>query len=90
MYFYEPIDIWIFSYVYSFDLQCVVCMGGLHANEYQDIIEMKVSHRRNIMKRKTKFGYESTSTIGANLGALANVIAPDVCQDDDDDHPELQ
>ena len=57
--------------------------------EIQDIIEMKVSHRRNIVKRKTKFGYESGSTIGANLGALANVIAPDACQDDEDE-PEVQ
>merc|ERR1719510_1128375 len=53
--------------------------------EIQDIIEMKVSHRRNIMKRKTKFGYESNSTIGANPGALANVIAPDACVEDDEE-----
>ena len=52
-------------------------------DEIQDIIEMKVSHRRNIIKRQAKFGYESNSTIGANLGALANVIAPDACQDDE-------
>ena len=58
--------------------------------EIQDIIEMKVSHRRNILKRKAKFGYESGSTIGANLGALANVIAPDACQEDDDLEPEAQ
>ena len=55
--------------------------------EIQDIIEMKVSHRRSIMKRKNKFGYESTSTIGANLGALANVIAPDACMDEEEDEP---
>merc|ERR1712141_426987 len=53
--------------------------------EIQDIIEMKVSHRRNIIKREAKFGYESTSTIGANLGALANVLAPDVCQEDEEE-----
>ena len=53
--------------------------------EIQDIIEMKVSHRRNIIKRKNKFGFESTSTIGANLGALANVLAPDVCQEDEEE-----
>ena len=52
--------------------------------EIQDIIEMKVSHRRNIIKRKAKFGYESGSLIGANLGDLANVVAPDACDDDDD------
>ena len=45
--------------------------------EIEDIIEMKVSHRRNIIKRKAKFGYESTSTIGANL-----VLGPS--QDDED------
>ena len=53
--------------------------------EIQDIIEMKVSHRRNIIKRKNKFGFDSTSTIGANLGALANVLAPDVCQEDEEE-----
>ena len=51
--------------------------------EIQDIIEMKVSHRRNILKRKAKFGYESGSTIGANLGE-ASVIAPDACEDDEE------
>ena len=56
--------------------------------EIQDIIEMKVSHRRNINKRKAKFGYESNSTMGLNLGGLANVIAPDACEDEDE--PEHQ
>ncbi len=44
---------------------------------------MKVSHRRNIIKRKAKYGYESQSLIGLNMGD-ANVIAPDACQDDDE------
>ena len=37
-----------------------------------------MSHRVNIKRRKDKYGYESNSTIGANLGAAANVLAPDV------------
>lgn len=46
--------------------------------EIKDIIEMKVTHRRNIKRRKDKFGFESNSTIGLDLaGAAANVIAPD-------------
>ena len=52
--------------------------------EIKDIIEMKVTHRRNINKRRTKFGYESTSTIGLDLGAAANVIAPDAEEDGPD------
>lgn len=44
--------------------------------EIKDIIEMKVSHRKNIQRRKDRFGYESNSLIGLNLGN-ANVIAPD-------------
>ncbi len=36
---------------------------------------MKVSHRKNIKRRKEKFGYESNSLIGLNLGDAA-VIAP--------------
>ena len=44
---------------------------------------MKVTHRRNINKRKDKWGYESNSTIGLDLaGAAANVIAPDAGDDD--------
>ena len=42
----------------------------------KDIIEMKVAHRRNIDKRRKKWGYESGSLIGMNLGAT-NVICPD-------------
>ena len=53
--------------------------------EIKDIIEMKVTHRRNINKRREKFGYESGSTIGLDLaGAAANVIAPDAEEDGPD------
>lgn len=51
--------------------------------EIKDIIEMKVTHRRNIKKRKEKFGYESNSLIGLDLaGAAANVIAPDAAEEE--------
>ncbi len=48
--------------------------------EIKDIIEMKVSHRKNIKRRKERFGYESNSLIGLDL-ANANVIAPDAEDD---------
>lgn len=50
--------------------------------EIKDIIEMKVTHRRNIKRRLEKFGYESNSTIGLDLAGAANVIAPDAGEDD--------
>ena len=50
--------------------------------EIRDIIEMKVMHRRNIIKRKAKWGFESNSLIGLDLAGAANV-APDGADDDD-------
>lgn len=44
---------------------------------------MKVAHRKNILRRKDKFGYESNSLIGLNLGD-ANVIAPEAADDEED------
>lgn len=44
-------------------------------DEIRDIIEMKVSHRKNIKRRQDRFGFESNSLIGLDL-ANANVIAP--------------
>ena len=38
--------------------------------EIKDIIEMKVSHRKNINRRKEKFGYESNSLIGMNMTGM--------------------
>ena len=43
---------------------------------------MKVSHRKNIKRRKQKFGYESNSLIGLDM-ANANVIAPGAEDDAD-------
>jgi len=59
-------------------------MSPEQLEEIKDIIEMKVTHRRNIIKREARFGHKSNSTIGLDLGgAAANVIAPDA--DDPDD-----
>ena len=45
--------------------------------EIKDIIEMKVSHRKNINRRKEKFGYDSNSLIGLNMtGILMNTNKP--------------
>lgn len=52
-------------------------------DEIKDIIEMKVSHRKNINRRRDRFGYESNSLIGLDLGS-ANVIAPDA---EDEENP---
>ena len=43
--------------------------------EIKDIVEMKVAHRKNIKRRKDKFGYESNSLIGLDMGD-PSVIAP--------------
>ena len=51
--------------------------------EIRDIIELKVIHRRNIIKRKAKWGFESNSLIGLDLAGAANVIAPDAVDDED-------
>ena len=56
-------------------------MSEEQLEEIRDIVEMKVAHRRNIEKRKAKYGYESGSLIGMNLGA-ANVICPDADEED--------
>ena len=38
--------------------------------EIKDIVDMKVAHRKNINKRKEKFGYESNSLIGLTMSAV--------------------
>ena len=51
--------------------------------EIKEIIEMKVSHRKNIKRRKTRFGYESNSLIGLDL-ADATVNS---AQQEDEENP---
>ena len=43
---------------------------------------MKVSHRKNINRRKDRFGHESNSLIGLNMAA-ADVIAPEEGDEED-------
>ena len=50
--------------------------------EIQEIVEMKVSHRKNINRRKDRFGHESNSLIGLNMAA-ADVIAPEEGDEED-------
>ena len=57
-------------------------MSEEQLEEIKDIIEMKVAHRRNIDKRRAKYGYESGSLIGMNLGA-SNVICPDAEEEEE-------
>ena len=46
--------------------------------EINDIIEMKITHRRNIKKIEDKFGYKSNSTIGFDLAeTAATIMAPE-------------
>ena len=50
--------------------------------EIQEIIEMKVGHRKNIKRRGERFGHTSNSLIGLNMGA-ADVIAPEEGDEED-------
>ena len=45
---------------------------------------MKVSHRKNIKRRREKFGIESNSILGLDVEANANVLAP---EDGDEEKP---
>lgn len=53
--------------------------------EIGEIIEMKITHRKNLERRKAKFGLESISDLGMNLASSAAVIIPDA---DDGSPPE--
>ena len=49
--------------------------------EISEIIEMKITHRKNVDRRREKFGYESISKMGLN------VAGADVIQDSDEENP---
>ena len=49
--------------------------------EIEEIIEMKITHRKNIDRRRDKFGFESVSNMGLN------VAGADVIQDSDEENP---
>ena len=45
-------------------------------DEINEILEMKVTHRKNLKRREQKFGIVSTSEMGKNMAGAA-VIVPD-------------
>jgi len=45
-------------------------------DEIEEITEMKITHRKNLERRKAKFGIESISELGKNL-AGTDVLVPD-------------
>ena len=49
--------------------------------EIEDIIEMKVAHRKNINRRKDRFGFESNSLIGLDINTSV------VQMDEDEENP---
>ena len=55
-------------------------------DEINEIIEMKITHRKNIERRKTRFGFESTSKMGLNMAGAA-VIIPDGSDGTDPENP---
>ena len=60
----------------SSNKKCLVMKQFLSADqldEIEEIIEMKITHRKNIDRRRDKFGYESVSTMGIAV-AGADVI----------------
>ena len=66
---------------------CVLCIFFIYLQpeqleEIQEIIEMKVSHRKNIKRREERFGQKSNSLIGLNMGD-ASVIAPEEGDEED-------
>ena len=73
----------------SSDKKCLVMKQFLSADqldEIEEIIEMKITHRKNIERRKTKFGFESTSKMGLNMPGSA-VIIPDSSDGTDPENP---
>merc|ERR1712198_404687 len=66
----------------SSNKKCLVMKQFLSADqldEIEEIIEMKITHRKNIDRRRDKFGYESVSTMGIA------VAGADVIQDSDEE-----
>ena len=71
---FDPILIFGLNYRFFFQPE--------QLEEIQEIIEMKVGHRKNIKRRGERFGHTSNSLIGLNMGA-ADVIAPEEGDEED-------
>ena len=67
-----PFNLTIFSYFFFQNEQL---------EEIDDIIEMKVGHRKNIKRRQDRFGYVSNSLIGLDINTSV------VQMDEDEENP---
>ena len=77
------------SHVNNISFQALVMKQFLSdekIDEINEIIEMKITHRKNIERRKTRFGFESTSKMGLNMAGAA-VIIPDGSDGTDPENP---
>lgn len=54
--------------------------------EINEIIEMKMTHRKNIDRRKAKFGFDSVSKMGLNMVGAA-VVVPDASDGTEPENP---
>merc|ERR1712046_567887 len=54
--------------------------------EISEIIEMKLTYRKNIDRRRAKFGFESKSKMGLNMVG-ASVIVPDASDGTEPENP---
>ena len=68
----------------KFDCTNIFVFKTEQLEEIDDILEMKISHRKNIKRRREKFGIESTSILGLDVEAAAAVLAP---EDGDEENP---
>ena len=58
----------------------------IKVEEINEIIEMKMTHRKNIERRKAKFGFESVSKMGLNMVGAA-VVVPDASDGTEPENP---
>ena len=58
----------------------------MKVEEINEIIEMKMTHRKNIERRKAKFGFESDSKMGLNMVGAA-VVVPDASDGTEPENP---
>ena len=61
-------------------------MSILKVEEINEIIEMKMTHRKNIERRKAKFGFDSVSKMGLNMVGAA-VVVPDASDGTEPENP---
>ena len=58
----------------------------MKVEEINEIIEMKMTHRKNIERRKAKFGFDSVSKMGSNMVGAA-VVVPDASDGTEPENP---